>query len=145
MEINSIYQFYFDCDLKTKEEVYSFIAEIACQDNSSQKVEVINQLNEREKVGSTLIAEHVMLPHIESSQIKKSQILFIRLANPIRSWDCQTKDICLLIVILLKENESVQLKTKISSFIRTLADEEYVNRLLNSHEENHFIKEILKN
>jgi PTS system nitrogen regulatory IIA component len=145
MEINPIYQVYFNCELKTKEEVYSFISDIVCQDNPLQKEEVINQLNEREKAGSTLIAEHVMLPHIESNQIKKSHILFIRLANPIQSWDCQTKDIRLLIVILLKENESVQIKKKISLFTRTLADEEYLNRLLNSHEKDNFIKEILKN
>jgi PTS system nitrogen regulatory IIA component len=145
MEINSIYQVYFDSKLKTKEEVYSFISEITCQENPSQKEEVINQLNEREKVGSTLIAEHVMLPHIESNQIKNSQILFIRLANPIQSWDCRTKDIRLLIVILLKKNESVHIKKKIALFTRTLADEEYLNRLLNSHEKENFIKEIFKN
>jgi fructose PTS system EIIA component len=145
VEINSIYQVYFNLELKTKEEVYSFISEIVCQDNPSQKEEVIDQLNEREKAGSTLIAEHVMLPHIESNQIKKSQILFIRLADPIQSWDFQTKDIRLLIVILLKENESVQIKKKITLFTRTLADEEYLNRLLNSHKKEDFIKEIIKN
>jgi PTS system nitrogen regulatory IIA component len=145
MEIDSIYQVYFNCELKTKEEVYSFISESVCQDQPLQKEEVINQLNEREKAGSTLIAEHVMLPHIESNQIKKSQIQFIRLANPIRSWDDQTKDICLLIVILLKENESVQIKKKITLFSRALADEEYLNRLLNCYEKESFIKEILKN
>jgi PTS system fructose-specific IIA component len=145
VEINSIYQVYFNCELKTKEEVYSFISESVCQDQPLQKEEVINQLNEREKAGSLLIAEHVLLPHIESNQIKKSQILLIRLANPIRSWDDQTKDICLLIVILLKENESAQIKKKITLFTRSLANEEYVNRLLNSHEKESFIKEILKN
>lgn len=145
MEINSIYQVYFNCDLKTKEEVHSFISEIVCQDNPSQKAEVVNQLNEREKVGSTLIAEHVLLPHIESNQIKKSKILCIRLASPIRSWDCQTKDIRLLIVLLLKGNESVQIKKEIALFTRSLADEEYITRLLNSRDEESFIKEILKN
>jgi fructose PTS system EIIA component len=144
MEINSIYQVYFDSELKTKEEVYCFISEIVCQDNPSKKEEVIYQLNEREKVGSTLIAEHVMLPHIESDQINKSQILFVRLANPIQSWDYQNQDIRLLIVILLKQNESVHIKKKIALFTRSLADEEYLNRLLNSHEKESFIKEIIK-
>ncbi|UPK41207.1 PTS sugar transporter subunit IIA [Paenibacillus pabuli] len=144
MEINSLYQVYFNCELKTKDEVFSFISEIVCQDSPSQKEEVINQLTEREKVGSTLIAEHVMLPHIESDQIKRSQILFIHLANPIESWDCQTKDICLLIVLLLKENESVPIKKAISLFTKALADEVYLTRLLNSHEKEDFIKEIIK-
>ncbi|PMC34124.1 hypothetical protein CJ195_24505 [Bacillus sp. UMB0899] len=144
MEINSFYQLYFNWELKTREEVYSFISEIVCQDDLSKKEEVINQLNDREEVGSTLIAEHVMLPHIESAQIKKSQIIFIRLANPILSWDYQTKDIRLLIAILLKENENEQIKKKISLFTRTLADEEYLNRLLTIKEEANFYKEIKK-
>ena len=145
MDINSFYQVYFNCDLKTKKEVYSFISEIVCRNDLSQKEKVIDQLNERENVGSILIAEHVMLPHIESNQIKMSRILFIRLANPILSWDCQTKDIRLLIVILLKEKENEQIKKKISLFTRTLADEEYLNRLLTVREKENFLKEIKNN
>ncbi|PAD23665.1 hypothetical protein CHH55_20705 [Niallia circulans] len=142
MDINSIYQVYLNCELKTKEEVYSFISKIVSQDNPISKEEVIHQLNERDKIGSTLIAEHVMLPHIESDQLKKSQILFIRLVNPIITWD-QSKDICLVIIILLKKNESVNIKKRISSFIRSFADEEYLNRLLKSHEEEEFSEEII--
>lgn len=144
MEIKSISQIYFDSELKTKEEVYSFIFAIVCQDQSKGKEEVVNQLYEREKAGSFLISDHVLLPHIESDQIKKSQLLFIRLANPIQSWDCRTKDIRLLIVLLLKKNESVLIKKEIALFIRSLADEAYVNRLLNSREKENFIKEISK-
>jgi PTS system nitrogen regulatory IIA component len=144
MDVNSLYQVYFNCELKTKEEVYSFISDIVCRENHSKKEEVIDQLNEREKVGSILIAEHVMLPHIESDQIKRSQILFIRLAHPILSWNSQTKDIRLLIVILLKENENEQIKKKISLFTRNLADEAHITRLLNINTEENFYQEINK-
>lgn len=142
MDVNLFYEVYFNRELKTKEKVYSFISETVCPDDSFQKEEIVKQLKEREQVGSTLIAEHVLLPHIESSQVKKSQILFIRLAEPIASWDCQTKDIHLLIVILLKENENEQIKRKISLFTRTLADEDYLNKLLNINDEKNFEQEI---
>lgn len=144
MDINSFYQVYFNNELKTKEEVYAFISEIVCQNDLSKKEEIVHQLNEREKVGSTLIAEHVMLPHVKSNLIKKSQIIFIRLANPILSWDSKTKDIRLLIVILLKENEDEHIKKKITLFIRTLADKAYLNRLLNINDKKIFYKEIKK-
>jgi len=144
MDINSIYQVYFNYELKTKEEVYSFISKIVSQDSPISKEEVVHQLKERDKIGSTLIAEHVMLPHIESDQLKKSQILFIRLANPIGTWDSQSKNICLVIVILLKKNESVNIKKRISLFIRSFADEEYLNRLLKSHEREEFSEEIIE-
>ncbi len=144
MEINSLYQVYFNCELETKAEVHSFIAEIVGQDNPMSREEVIHQLIEREKVGSTIIAEHVMLPHIESEQLEKSQILFFRLAKPIETWDCQTKNICLVIVILLKKNESVNIKKRISLFTRSLADEKYLDQLLNSHEKEELINRIIK-
>lgn len=142
MDINSIYQVYFKCELQTKEEVYAFISKIVAQDSPISKEEVIHQLQEREKIGSTLIADHVMLPHIESERLQKSQILFIRLANPIVTWDSQSINICLVIVILLKKNESVNIKKRISLFSRSLADEEYLNRLLKIHEKEEFIEEI---
>lgn len=96
----------------------------------------------KEKKG--IIAEHVMLHHIESEQLEKSQILFFRLAKPIETWDCQTKNICLVIVILLKKNESVNIKKRISLFTRYLADEKYLDQLLNSHEKEEFINRIIK-
>lgn len=49
MEINSLYQVYFNSELETKAEVHSFIAEIVGQDNPMSREEVIHQLNEREK------------------------------------------------------------------------------------------------
>ncbi|SFM07550.1 PTS system, nitrogen regulatory IIA component [Gracilibacillus orientalis] len=143
MNDNSFYQVYFNCKLETKEEVHNFISNIVCQNNSSIKEEIVNQLIRREEAGSTLIAEHVMLPHIESDHVKKSQIIFIRLAKPIVTWDYQIEDICLLIVLLLKRNESEEIKKKISLFTRTLADEEYLNRLLNSKERYNFEQEII--
>jgi len=144
MEINSLYQMYFNCQLKTKEEVHSFIAEIVGRDNPLSTEEVIQQLKDREKIGSTMIAEHVLLPHIENEQLERSQILFLRLAKPIETWDFQTKNICLVIVILLKKNESVNMKKRIALFTRSLADEEYLDRLINSQEKEAFINEIIK-
>ncbi|MCM3213093.1 PTS sugar transporter subunit IIA (plasmid) [Niallia taxi] len=144
METNSLYQMYFNCELNTKEEVHSFIAEIAGRDNSLSTEEVIQQLEDREKIGSTMIAEHVLLPHIESDQLERSQILFIRLAKPIENWDFQTKNICLVIVILLKKNESVNMKKRIALFTRSLADEEYLDRLINSQDKEAFINEMIK-
>ncbi|MED4054501.1 PTS sugar transporter subunit IIA [Niallia taxi] len=144
METNSLYQMYFNCELNTKEEVHSFIAEIAGRDNSLSTEEVIQQLEDREKIGSTMIAEHVLLPHIESDQLERSQILFIRLAKPIENWDFQTKNIFLVIVILLKKNESVNMKKRIALFTRSLADEEYLDRLINSQDKEAFINEMIK-
>jgi PTS system nitrogen regulatory IIA component len=81
------------------------------------------------------------LPHIESEFFETSKILFIRLAEPILFWDLKTTDIQLLIVILLKKNEVNEVKKQLASFTRTLADEEYLDNLLVS-DENEFKRKV---
>ncbi len=144
MDADSIYHIHFDCRFKTKKEVYAFISEIACQDDLSQKAEVENLLYRRDQAGSNLIAEHILLPHIETSRIEKSIIVLIRLAEPIQSWDSQAEDIRLLIAILLKENEEAEIKQRIASFTRTLADELYLSRLLHADEKEEFDNQIIR-
>ncbi|WP_440897928.1 PTS sugar transporter subunit IIA [Amphibacillus sp. Q70] len=144
MNDNSFYQVYFNDTLETKEQVYDFVSTIACPNHSYQKRQaIIDQLNEREKVGSPLIAEHVLLPHIESNLIKESQIIFLKLTNPISFWDNNIKDIRLIIIILLKTGEQEEVKKRISLFTRSLADEDYLERLLNVEEQSSFYKEII--
>ncbi|SFK33371.1 PTS system, nitrogen regulatory IIA component [Halobacillus dabanensis] len=143
MNDNSLFQIYFDSDLETKEQVYDFISEIACAHASfQQKQDIIHQLNEREKAGSPLIAEHVLLPHIESEHVIESQIILFRLAKPMH-WDETIEDIRMIIAILLKKGEEEAIKKKMAGFTRSLADEDYVERLLNV-EEIEFHKEIIK-
>lgn len=125
---------YVDCKLDNRDEVFSFIADLVSEKPTDVE-QVIKQLEQREELGSTMIAEHVMLPHIESPYARQSEIIFIRLAEPIQNWDETTKDIQLLIVISLTENESVQLKKDIARFTRTLADEEFVQRLITMSEQ----------
>ncbi|MEK4563271.1 PTS sugar transporter subunit IIA [Alkalihalobacillus sp. FSL R5-0424] len=125
---------YVDCTLDSRGEVFSFIADLVSE-TSTGASQVIKQLEHREELGSTMIAEHVLLPHIESPYVRKSEIIFIRLGEPIQNWDETTKDIQLLIVISLAENESVPLKKDIAGFTRTLADEEFVQQLITMSEQ----------
>jgi fructose PTS system EIIA component len=139
---DSLYQIYFNNALSTKNEVYTFLSNVAWLDDSLQKEAIVQQLIQREGHGSMLIAEHVVLPHIESDKVSKSQIILIRLLHSIESWDTDTKDIRLIIGVLLKENEDVQIKQKIASFMRALADEEYIDQLLTIEKEADFYKQI---
>ncbi|SDY09981.1 PTS system, nitrogen regulatory IIA component [Evansella caseinilytica] len=144
MDNNGLYRIYVNCELTSKEDVYTFMSDVVCQDDLAQKEVVVNQFNQREKAGSTLIADHVMLPHIESNHIKNSHIIVIRLAKPILSWDEETKDIRLVMGILLKEHENVEIKKKIAMFTRSLAHEDYLNRLLTISERDTFYQALKK-
>lgn len=144
MDDNSIFQIYFNCDFKTKEQIYDFITEIACQHTSSQqKNNILYQFKEREKVGSSLIAEHVLLPHIESEYLIESQILLFKLTSPM-NWDKNIQDIQIVIAILLKKDEEEEIKKKITIFTRSLANENFIDYLLNTEEKSDFEEQIIK-
>jgi PTS system nitrogen regulatory IIA component len=115
-----------DQPFKDKAHVQRFIAEFA---NPADLEELIDLLQQREKVGNTMIAEHVILPHLESPKIKQSQVLLIRLAEPI-DFDEKTSAVQLIITILLKSNESQEMKKKIAQFTRRLADDDFIEQLL---------------
>ena len=111
---------FFDSPLTSKAEVFELIAE---QANPAKKTELYGLLQNREAVGSTLIAEKIVLPHLESDAVLKSQILLIKFRQEIH-WDEQTGPVKLAIVIILKKQEEQAIKVAISQFTRTLADEE---------------------
>lgn len=128
---NNFFQVFLDQPFKDKAHVQRFIVEFA---NSAESEELIDLLQQREKVGNTMIAEHVILPHLESPKIKQSQVLLIRLAEPI-DFDEKTSAVQLIITILLKSNESQVMKKKIAQFTRRLADDDFIEQLLSLENE----------
>ena len=128
---DNFFQVFLDQPFKDKAHVQRFIAEFA---NPADLEELIDLLQQREKVGNTMIAEHVILPHLESPKIKQSQVLLIRLAEPI-DFDENTSAVQLIITILLKSNESQEMKKKIAQFSRRLADDDFIEQLLSLENE----------
>ncbi|MFC4772573.1 PTS sugar transporter subunit IIA [Enterococcus hermanniensis] len=117
---------FLDQKLTSKEQIHRFIGEFA---NPDAAAELVSLLQRRETVGNTMIAEHVILPHLESPKVKRSQILVIRLADPI-DFDDTTREIQLIVTILLKSEEEQATKQKIAQFTRRLADEDFLTELL---------------
>lgn len=133
-------QVFIDSRISSKTELFHFIAG---QANAAEQELLTGLLLNRETVGSTLIADQIILPHLESDKIDKSQILFISLEEPIE-WDEVTGMVKLAIVILLKEDEEQEIKQRITSFTRTLADETYLEVLANEKDSESFYKKIRK-
>lgn len=138
---DKLIQVFFDSPLTSKAEVFELIAE---QANPAKKIELYGLLQNREAVGSTLIAEKIVLPHLESDAVLKSQILLIKFRQEIH-WDEQTGPVKLAIVIILKKQEEQAVKVAISQFTRTLADEEYLTELLLAEEAETFNRLIRRN
>ncbi|MBO0456744.1 PTS sugar transporter subunit IIA [Enterococcus hulanensis] len=124
---DNFFTVYLNQPLTDRNQIQRFIADFA---NRAEAQELIALLQQREKVGNTMIAEHVILPHLESPKIKQSQILIVRLAEAI-DFDEETPQVQLVITILLKSGESQEVKKKIAQFTRRLADEAFLEELLN--------------
>ncbi|WP_086348012.1 PTS sugar transporter subunit IIA [Candidatus Enterococcus clewellii] len=131
-------QVFLDSRVSSKAELFHFIAG---QANGVEQELLTELLVNRETVGSTLIADQIILPHLESDKVEKSQILFISLEEPI-DWDEATGKVKLAIAILLKSDEEQEIKQQITRFTRTLADEEYLEDLANEKELASFYKKI---
>lgn len=135
---DNFFTVYLNQPLTGRNQIQRFIADFA---NRAEAQELIALLQQREKVGNTMIAEHVILPHLESPKIKQSQILIVRLAEAI-DFDEETPQVQLVITILLKSGESQEVKKKIAQFTRRLADEAFLEELLNIENEELFYQKL---
>lgn len=135
---DNFFTVYLNQPLTDRNQIQRFIADFA---NRAEAQELIALLQQREKVGNTMIAEHVILPHLESPKIKQSQILIVRLAEAI-DFDEETSQVQLVITILLKSGESQEVKKKIAQFTRRLADEAFLEELLNIESEELFYQKL---
>ena len=144
MNVNPLYQVFLNQELLSKQQVYQFIAETAAPLLTPQEKKQIEESLNREKMGSNQIAEQIVLPHLENALLKKSEIYLIGLKTEIQEWTADIKQVKLIIVILLKENEQLKVKKEISRFTRKLANEDFLEKLLRLKTETDFYKIIEK-
>lgn len=129
MTENKLHQIYLAEELATPSAVYQWLSQKMAAEGVTQQAEVLyQQLLQRESLGSIMIAENIALPHVESSEIQYSQVVFLKLAEPIE-WENQGT-VKLLIVIFLKQDEKIEIKKRIAGLTRRLADEAFVEKLL---------------
>ncbi|WP_314579327.1 PTS sugar transporter subunit IIA [Enterococcus gilvus] len=131
---DKLFHVFLNQELTNKAQLQHFIAMFA---NPEEADALIDLLKQREKVGNTMIAEHVILPHLESPKIKQSQVLLIRLAAPV-DLDEETPEVQLVVTILLKSQESQEIKKQIAQFTRRLADEDFLEALLTVESDTRF-------
>lgn len=128
MENNNLIESYFNCPFTSREAVYDFIAQkIKTQQLSPAEIKAA--FLEREAVGDLQIAPAVIMPHFENAQLVDSKIIIMHLKEAVAQWNPQIKAIKLIIVFLLKTNESAETKQTMIRFTRQLADEAWLAQL----------------
>ncbi|EJN94555.1 PTS sugar transporter subunit IIA [Streptococcus ratti] len=114
-------------------DVYRFLAE---EIDASISRDLAKKLLIREQLANIQIDKQTVLPHLESSQLRQSQLLILQLTDPIKDWNETIKDISLVICLALKANEDRVVKEQIRSFMTKLADAAYVEKLLTDSKAN---------
>lgn len=105
-------------------ETYCVQEEIVA-DNS----QIIEMLELRDLNGNIQIEEGVVLPHIKDTSVQESKIIIVNLEQPIKKWSSKIARVDLIIVLLIKEVEEKDKLEEIVTFMRQLADEEFIEKI----------------
>ncbi|GBD63918.1 PTS sugar transporter subunit IIA [Tetragenococcus halophilus] len=131
MKHNQLFNIYKEQSFSSKEEILTFLDKESCKYTEISNLDFKNEILKREKQGSIEIAPGVLLPHFESSLFIKSKIFILPIKPEIKAWSEEIQNVHLVIVILLKTDEDRSIKQKITQFTRKLADDDYLDRLMN--------------
>ncbi|WP_208560070.1 PTS sugar transporter subunit IIA [Marinilactibacillus kalidii] len=121
-----------DVPIRSRAECFQFVSDELMDE---EKIDLSGLMAEREENGSVEIAEEIVLPHLESGVLDKSQIFIIRPEEKI-TWDEKIHRVKLIIMILLRKEETDEVKREISQFTRKLADDAFLDYLMETNQPN---------
>ena len=79
---------FFDLDLKSKQEVFEFLAKhFLTSGYISSKEAYIKAVEYRETLSETGLGEGIAIPHGKDASVVKAGIAFVRLKQPIIEWE----------------------------------------------------------
>ncbi|AKX34027.1 PTS system, fructose-specific IIB component [Spiroplasma litorale] len=112
---------FFEKDLKTKEEVITFLSnELLKNKFINSKEEFGKAVYRRESEGSTGVGDGIAIPHVLNSTVKESAIAFVKLKNKIdwQSLDDQPIDLVFMIMTNGKDgNEHLSALADLSGYL----------------------------
>lgn len=121
------------CEIQTKNILYKDIIEEVGHQLEKDNIikshdDYFQEVLNREKFGNIEIFPEVILPHIQSENILKTKIYLIKSEHDSIQWHKQY--VKLIILLNLKPNEDKEILLEIQSFMRNLADEDYIESLI---------------
>ena len=117
-----------DLELRSKKRVFEEVGLTFENSGGPARNEVFRHLLDRERLGSTLIADGVALPHARIPGLRKPLAAFVRMAAafPFDSPDAQAK---LLFVTLVPDHADASHLQILSIMARMLTDDELIGEL----------------
>lgn len=120
-----------DLDVKTKEEVIVFLAELLYKQGIVNSVEkYVDQVMERENHETTGVGKGVAIPHGKSESVLKSSVAIAKLKHPIEWNSLDDEPVDLVFQLAIRKSDEGDLHLKLlSNLACKLMEDEFVNVL----------------
>lgn len=123
---------FFDLDLKTKSQVFQFLADKLYRTGYIDSVdEFVKAVEYRETLSETGLGEGIAIPHGKALTVKKPGIAFIRLKEPIYEWET-LDDVPIRFIFLLaisQNNENNEHIRMLSELARCLIRKNVIEKI----------------
>ena len=128
---------YLNVNASSKKALFKEIAAKISNNLNIDQNNLLEKLNEREKLGSTGIGNGIAIPHGKIEGIKKVFSLFLRTKNLIDFSASDLKGVDIIFVIIAPEDSKTDhllALSEISKFLRNNKNKEALRNLKTSHE-----------
>lgn len=112
---------YVDVDVDSKKNLFKYISNVFSKSSSVNGEDIIDKLNQRERLGSTGVGNGVAIPHSKINLLQETKVFFFKLKSAIDFSSADKKHVDLVFVILAPNNsqsEHLLVLSSISSFLR---------------------------
>ncbi len=97
-----------DLDASTKQSVFEEVGRLFERRHGLPRTQVVESLNEREKLGSTGLGQGVALPHARIKNLPQAVAAFVRLKLPIAFDAPDAKPVWAIMILLVPERATEQ-------------------------------------
>ena len=118
-----------DLDASTKQGVFEEVGRLFERRHGLPRAQVVESLNEREKLGSTGLGQGVALPHARIKNLTQAVAAFVRLKLPIAFDAPDAKPVWAMLILLVPEHATEEHLQILAEFAQMFGDSRFRERL----------------
>lgn len=128
-EILSLDNIYAEVKANNKRQLLQELSEKAANKTGMDERLVIESVWERENLGSTGYGNGTAVPHARIADLKKTEVLFARLSNPVDFNAVDGKPVDLIFLLISPENSGADHLTALAALSRILKNPDICQKL----------------
>ena len=118
-----------ELDVSTKESVFEEVGRLFERRHGLPRAQVVESVNEREKLGSTGLGQGVALPHARIKNLTQAVAAFVRLKLPIAFDAPDAKPVWAMLILLVPEHATEEHLQILAEFAQMFGDSRFRERL----------------